>query len=779
MDWKKRALLAVAAFVCALICSPPAARSCGPELDLTVFTEKTRPDAPLDMYLRGGLGILEPGYRRIYLVAAYRRLTGPAFDSGETTALRALMDAKFDSEGAVRYDGGADQDEDAGLKEWIEARRRAAAGGADLGASPAEEPGVSESYYQGPLNFRNCLDDAFKTAARTLDERIKQSGAASPGVSQWIQAQDQVFSNCSGKESIPAPPEQGANPLIARDRAYQIAAAYFYSQNFDKAKELFETIGNDPESPWRRAAPYLIGRALLRKATLTGSGESDESSKDPQKMEEERRQTMERLVEAEKQFLKVLDDPQSAEFHPAARRLLQLVRYKLHPVESRSNLTEAILRPSPEAGVDKIAADYTVLLDRLMRERVGAESFAAMEIFSETTDRTKAVAELVASLDPEGDMTDWILTFQADGDASLDRALKKFDEKGSLPWLIAVLSKITPAHPRFSDMADKASWTPKDSPGHVTVGYHLARLAMEAGKRDEARKMLDELLGLSGERSVPRSAMNRLLTLRLAAAQNLDEFIRYAPRIPARVDGVEGTPTASYFDEDATFVINARMPGRMLLETAQNGALPENLRIALGRALWVRALLLDNDALALTAANFLKESDATMRPHLQSYLAAKDPKARRYQGILTVMRLPGLRPFADAGRERVIPMEEIDSYRDNWWATPQSVEKGKTEVKKTEPLFMSPEQKAEAAKEFKALSALGSAPTFLCRFAAITVKSSPSAPNLAEALHLAVRSTRYGMTDDETGKYSKEAFELLHNKYSKSEWAQKTPYWFK
>jgi hypothetical protein len=47
-----------------------------------------------------------------------------------------------------------------------------------------------------------------------------------------------------------------------------------------------------------------------------------------------------------------------------------------------------------------------------------------------------------------------------------------------------------------------------------------------------------------------------------------------------------------------------------------------------------------------------------------------------------------------------------------------------------------------------------------------------------EALHIAVTSTRYGCTDKDTGRWSKAAFQLLHKRYPKSEWAKKTPYWF-
>jgi hypothetical protein len=52
-------------------------------------------------------------------------------------------------------------------------------------------------------------------------------------------------------------------------------------------------------------------------------------------------------------------------------------------------------------------------------------------------------------------------------------------------------------------------------------------------------------------------------------------------------------------------------------------------------------------------------------------------------------------------------------------------------------------------------------------------------PRVPEALHLAVRATRFGCTDADTGTFSKAAFDLLHQRYPKSSWAQKTKYWYK
>ena len=57
-------------------------------------------------------------------------------------------------------------------------------------------------------------------------------------------------------------------------------------------------------------------------------------------------------------------------------------------------------------------------------------------------------------------------------------------------------------------------------------------------------------------------------------------------------------------------------------------------------------------------------------------------------------------------------------------------------------------------------------------------KRTPDDPRMPEALHLAVRSTRYGCTNAKTTQFSKQAFQLLHKQYPKSPWAQQTKYWY-
>jgi outer membrane protein assembly factor BamD (BamD/ComL family) len=57
-------------------------------------------------------------------------------------------------------------------------------------------------------------------------------------------------------------------------------------------------------------------------------------------------------------------------------------------------------------------------------------------------------------------------------------------------------------------------------------------------------------------------------------------------------------------------------------------------------------------------------------------------------------------------------------------------------------------------------------------------KQHPQDPRVPQALHLAIRSTRFGCTNAETSRLSKTAFDFLHERYPQSEWTAKTKYYY-
>ena len=92
---------------------------------------------------------------------------------------------------------------------------------------------------------------------------------------------------------------------------------------------------------------------------------------------------------------------------------------------------------------------------------------------------------------------------------------------------------------------------------------------------------------------------------------------------------------------------------------------------------------------------------------------------------------------------------------------------------------MGDEDENAAKIEFGRLQSLPTAPNYLSSVVVHWVASHGDDPRAAEALHLAVKSTRYGCTDRQTWRFSKQAFGLLQRRYGKTTWAKKTTSWWK
>src|SRR5713226_9139215 len=340
-----RALLALALVVSTSLLIPQLTQACGPFFTDAIFVYTKHPDFPLERFAQGQLGVLQPSYARSYLFAAYRNLTNAGFSDAEESALKSLWEDRLNNAG--------ESNDDAWIKKWLDARSKVPG----LSAPPQihafrnrEKPHEYESYL-------NCQQDAFENAAATLGERIKLFGADSAGIKSWVGAQDLVFANCSEGRHIPADASAEAPdlpPLLRADRAYQIAAANFYSGTFDEAKQQFDAIARDAASPWHEKAGYLAARSLLRKGSFA-------------EKEEDGRPAM---AEAETRLNAEIKDQSVAKSHPAAKRLLNLVRLRLRPEETLHELARAVIKKDATADFKQAVWDYTALFDKF----VGDES---------------------------------------------------------------------------------------------------------------------------------------------------------------------------------------------------------------------------------------------------------------------------------------------------------------------------------------------------------------------------------------------------------------------
>jgi hypothetical protein len=769
MSTQTRKTLFVLLLIVCLFCNFQSALACGPFSTEAIFTFTVHPEFPLERFAGGDIGVVQPTYARSYLYVAYRNLSGSGFNAQEQKALVELW--------KERLDYTWESKEDDWTKNWFDVRQKVSG----VGTPPKIEVYRSREKPNEYETYLNCQGDAFVNAATALDERIKKFGAESAEVKDWVQAQDQVFANCKEGQHIPASANADAPALIRADRAYQIAAANFYAGNFDEAQKSFEAIAADQSSPWRERAAYLVARTLLRKASL-GQPESKK----------------ENLAGAENQLNKVLKDRSLSSTHHAASRLLNLVRVRLHPEDKLHELVRTLVQKGYDENLKQDLWDYTLLLDDFVGEgQVG------------TGDNKKLPAGL-----RDDDLTDWLVTFQSAGAAALDHSLQKWRQTSSVPWLVAALSKVEAGDAKAAALLEAAGKVNPQSAAFASVSFQSIRLLNESGRGGEARQKLDDLL-TKYSRNLPHSALNLFLAQRLKLATNLYEFLTYAQRVPAGFswdeDGREQPEDISQnddlkafadgralFDVDAAMILNQKLPLSVLKNAATSNALPEHLKRDLVQATWLRAVLLDDEETAVELVPALKSLVPAMSAYLDDYLTAKRGDARRFAAIYTWLKFPGLEPNVDSGLGRsLLQLDEQDPFRDNWWCsaalnTESTADANKTETEVKEaakaftaqsvtdsPLFLDQSQRAAALKEHGRLAAFGAAPNYLCRQVIAWAQKNPDDPRVPEALHLAVKSTRYGCPDQETGAASKAAYQLLHKRYPASPWAKKTPYWFK
>jgi tetratricopeptide (TPR) repeat protein len=745
-------------FVLLLTATPPA-RACGPFMLEAIFVHTVHPGFPMERYAAGRIGVVQPTYARSYLYVAYRYLSGSSFTSEEQKALTELWKDRLQF-------GWSAGDED-WVKTWLEARKKVVA------QDPApisvyrsrEKPNEYETYL-------NCQKDSFDTAIATLNERIAKYGADSANVKTWVEAQDQVFSNCAGGSFIPSDLSSDADALMRADRAYQIAAANFYSTNFDAAQKGFESIAADSASPWRTNATYLVARTLARKGSLGPPEQKQES-----------------LIAAEAQLRKILANKNLSSLHPASTRLLSLVRLRAHPAERLKELAQTLTTKTANPSLKQDLWDYTVLLDGYL----------------DRDEEETSTATTTPQIPKDEDLTDWIATFQDTSEDAEAHAVARWQATHSDPWLIAALTLTAGDDAKANELLAEAQKVNSRSAAFASARYNAIRLLLETGKKTEARTLLDQTL--KTERAhFDESALNLLTGQRMLLANSLDEFLADAARVPAALswndDGrelpVEDAEASAetkaqlgkpFFDVDAAKAINEQLPLTVLKEAARSNALPVGPRRDLVQAAWLRAALLGDTKTADELTPILVSLVPELSTLLNSYLTTAPPDEKKFAAIYAWLKTPGLEPIVDAGFGRETPLTQQDSYRDNWWCTsyivPATAEENR-EVKQFTavttggpPRFLSPAEVAQAEKEWTAVRALGTAPNYIAKQVIQWANTHRNDPRVPEALHLAVRTTRYGCTDKDSARWSKAAFDVLHKNYPNNPWAKKTPYWFK
>lgn len=742
-----------------MLLAPSAALPCGPVFPTAVFSLTGGPEAPLQNFYHGDLGVLQPGFRSYHLVPAYRYLAGIGLKPETQQALLGEPCQDITAPVSKRTPQPDDW-----VQNWIDARGRIK----DAGAAPNigwHSRGSSSIYRTEQkdgnyVNYLNCGEDAFKTATVTLGERTRMFGEQGSEILAWIKAQDAVFSNCSNGKTIPDPAAPGNNPVLRADRAYQIASANFYSGDFDQAEKIFLEISQDKTSSWRTIAPYLAARCQIRNATVKGGFQKVEMSS---------------MTRAEASLRAILADSSLSRYHKPAEDLLGYVETRLHPAEQLHKVAQKLVQKDAGPELRQDLQDFRYLL---MNTDLEAQ---------------KTAREL-------DDLTDWVLTFQNQTLDPLGHAIERWEKTRSQAWLIAAIAKMPAGHPKQQLIQAEADRLFPTAPGYQTAVYHSIRLLADSGKQDVAKKRLDSLLADANGR-FSRSVRNLLLGLRMQMSASLDEFLQFSQRTPAAVgygydedDMYVDEKVAEQYagqkmlDDDSVSIVNGYLPQSMLVEIASKPILPQKIRKDIALAAWLRAVFLDNEQAVRNSSAVLSQVAPELQEQFAGYAAGAMQQERKFAASFIILKNPGMKPFIFGGIGRTTSLDKIDNFRNNWWCELGSERntlrrKSETEGKQRKkaagyPGFMTKEQVRRTEQEIEALQKVETAPNYLAGIVLPWAEAHQGDPRVPEALYLLVKATRYGCGDNETSGYSKAAFKLLHKRYPKSTWAKETPYYF-
>ncbi|WP_374348889.1 hypothetical protein [Chitinimonas sp.] len=714
----------------------PALASGGEELQANPFNPESYV-APKELvdYGSGKLGVVQPSYWRIYLLLAYRAARGTPLSATQVKDLdihdwhaTAPLDPSYESDSKPR------------IEEWLKTRQTLP------GAKPVQIEAGRPVDEQNKFNtYLNCPPDAFIKASATLIERSKRDPRWAV---EWRNGQDTVFANCSGGSNLPAKLATGAPDWLVADRAYQRAAALFYSRRFDEAHAAFLDIAKDKASPWQGSAAYLAARCLIRKATLEPVAKPEDADK-----------TFKALMQQAHDELLPL-----AASQPAAKRLLGWVDARGRPRERMEELAQMLSEPKLPEELNQTVVDYLFVMDNL---------------------------DINALLEAKQPMTLWLATMQAGNTLSsyerpdakelarlrslaLGKARAQWESSRDPLWLVPILAQAAPGAIKPEELK-AANAVPANAPLYLTLRHQLARLALAQRHYDKADTLIESAMQSSLKGQMAPSTVNAFKSLQLAAARSRDAFFAAAPReqvlepgdAPASSDAQPAKSQGPAYDDDALTALNKAAPLSMLFAALERLDLPASQRKALSESLWTRAVLRGDYASADKLVDTLAKPRQTTRALWERFRQAKDGDARKVATALILINTPELHPFVP------LPRSYFSSY---WWCSL----KDKSDDRGTLPVaalrFLDPAKQADVDKEQAALASLPNGTDYLAPTLIEWARANPKDPQAPKALHLLVRATKGGCLSPQSSRYSREAFTLLHKQWPSSEWTSKTPY---
>ncbi|HEX8062179.1 MAG TPA: hypothetical protein VF535_03095 [Allosphingosinicella sp.] len=654
-----------------------------------------------------------------------------------------------------------------GVYGWLETRT--------IVAGVVDSPNYIPTERAGPdyTSVQNCFRDAFDTAAATLRDRVARHSKDSPAVRAWLQTQDAVFDACGSEGAALPPPVADAPSWLKADRAYQEAAFALYNRRNDEAAQRFAAIALDRASPWRSKGLYLQARALQREALARRDPESIARS----------RAALHKLAAA----------PEGTYGRGEVRKMLRALDYRDRPDALLAELHKELKAPKAEAGIAFALRDYLKLSEK-------------------------------AAAKPE--FADWVETLQAfEGAPGLDHARERWAATRDPAWLIAALSLVPPDHRAAPGLAADAAAVRRGEPAWLTAQYHLTRLTIAKADGAATRARLDSILA---DPQLTLGERNLFAGARTQVATGLGELARFSLRQAfcggpgeycagddwARSDGNLAAHGGGWvgFGADARAIID-RLPLQARIALSRSPGLPQPLRLDIALTSFARAVQLQDDGAADRLARELVALLPQMRDDWQSVVSTRPGPGKRFAETFAMAKLPGLRTdlvafsytrptgtvaefqgrWADwmiVPRGTAAPAGEFPSaqaYEAGYWSGEGGIGDltclsrcGRSVFPLHLPDFVAAAQDQAAAERarFRTFDQERPAPASAASLwdeALAFVRAHPADPRSPEMLYRLIRVARWGGNHDHLGR---RAFQLLHARYARSGWAERSPYYY-
>lgn len=492
--------LAVAALLGVLAWSAPALADDDSDLPATLRRDYVSPiTGPADdkAYAHGQLGIVRPGFGRASLYVAWRVMQLPpgslAAESHERRG-NALLDRP-----SKPYRPGGDE-----IDDWLEARDA-------LVPTPAEpRPDFFRTGTMKVGGFElttregNCGPDAFDFATRTLRELASDPQLTDADRRAWIEGQDAVFARCTWMPgTTPAPKlptalPRGASPKLKALRAYQHAAALFYSDDFEHARQEFDAIAATRGHPMRAWAALGAMRSVVRPATLDKAWEA--AFQDAYRRRGLRGDALHAALSSARKQHQALANAAMKDLQARAQAIAADDAF----AEVRSSAVYTLRRATSQLAPTAVVLWAMDQLDHVDRNPYTGGTLDTWTEYYPRSLPDRPDGDTLSLLRDKHAFYDWIVTVQGCGDsvqppdeavcgAEHAHAVTQWQRTQRGDWLLAAL--LTARQPAAADLplAEAARALPRERPEWASVQFQAARVLKAQGRQDDALRMLDQV----------------------------------------------------------------------------------------------------------------------------------------------------------------------------------------------------------------------------------------------------------------------------------------------